>query len=380
MASDPPAETIVVRRGPAMAIAKWAGIVLLALLLFLGAFALWLNSDSGRRYIVSQINAFETVSGLKVGVESIEGSIFGHITLRGLTLSDPRGVFFQAPTAELDYRPFAYLRSHIDVRELDIPAARLTRLPVLRPGDPNAPLLPDIDIDIGRLRLGRLYIDPAVSGRWHLLSLDSDLRIAEGRAQANLIAATLRAPGLAGGDRLALILDAVPESNRLDIQAAAIGPANGFIAGLAGVDQAIVAQIGGRGDWANWQGRARAALGGQSLANLDVRARNGTFTVQGPARPGLFLAGPLQRLTGPSTMLSLTATLDQRRADIRLRASSRAAAIAAEGLVDLGRNRFENLRVAARLIAPGAIGPDLSGSNVQIAAILNGAFATPRIA
>ena len=101
--------------------------------------------------------------------------------------------------------------------------------------------------------------------------------------------------------------------------------------------------------------------------------------MQGPVRPGLVLAGPLQRLTGPSTMLSLTATLDQRRADIRLRASSRAAAIAAEGLVDLGQNRFENLRVAARLIEPGAIGPALSGSNVQIAAILNGAFATPRV-
>ena len=46
-------------------------------------------------------NAFETVSGLRVGVERIEGSVFGDLTLHGVTLSDPQGVFFRAPTAEL---------------------------------------------------------------------------------------------------------------------------------------------------------------------------------------------------------------------------------------------------------------------------------------
>ncbi|MGE3396596.1 MAG: hypothetical protein AB7H79_06810, partial [Sphingomonas sp.] len=257
MASEPPAEaTIAVqRRRPALTVAKWAGIALLGLVLLLGALAFWLNTDAGRRYVVSQINAFETVSGLQVGVERIEGSIFGELTLHGVTLRDPQGVFFYAPEAELDYRPFAYLRSHIDVRSLVIPIARLTRLPTLRPGDPDAPLLPDIDIDVGRLRLGRLLIDPAVTGRRHLLSLDSTLRIAERRAQGALTLQTLVAPGMAGGDRLALRLDAVPEQNRLDIQMAARGPRDGFIAGLAGVDRDLVALVSGRGDWANWRGR-----------------------------------------------------------------------------------------------------------------------------
>ena len=89
--------------------------------------------------------------------------------------------------------------------------------------------------------------------------------------------------------------------------------------------------------------RPRGILGGQGLANL-----NDPGTQQwhlhpagaGPPRPGC-ASGPVERLAGPSTMLSLTAALDRRRADIRLRASSRAAAVAAEGLVDLGRNRFE---------------------------------------
>jgi translocation and assembly module TamB len=31
--------------------------------------------------------------------------------------------------------------------------------------------LPDIDIDIGRFSVGRLLVDPAVTGRRHLVSL-----------------------------------------------------------------------------------------------------------------------------------------------------------------------------------------------------------------
>ena len=58
-------------------IAKWAAIVLAAILVLIGAFLLWLNTDPGRRFIVGQINAFEAASGLRVHVDRIEGSVFG---------------------------------------------------------------------------------------------------------------------------------------------------------------------------------------------------------------------------------------------------------------------------------------------------------------
>ncbi|HKR25222.1 MAG TPA: hypothetical protein VJS15_08185, partial [Allosphingosinicella sp.] len=165
-------ETIIVRRRhPAVTLARWAAALLLGVVLLLGAFLLWLNTDPGRRFLVRQINAFETVSGLQVDVERIEGSVFGELTLHGLTLADPQGVFFRAPVAELDYRPLAYFRNHIDIRSLDIPRARLSRLPALRPGDPNAPLLPDIEIDVGRLTIGRILIDPAITGRRHIMAV-----------------------------------------------------------------------------------------------------------------------------------------------------------------------------------------------------------------
>ncbi|MGZ8337493.1 MAG: translocation/assembly module TamB domain-containing protein, partial [Allosphingosinicella sp.] len=115
-------------------------------------------------------------------------------------------------------------------------------------------------------------------------------------------------------------------------------------------------------------------------ADLALSARDGTFSAQGPLRPGLFISGPVERLAGPQALVSLVTTVENRRADLRLRMSSAALAVAAEGLVDLGRNRYENLRVATRLIQPGTIAPNLSGRDVRLAMILNGDFATPSVA
>src|SRR3546814_15927854 len=84
-----------------------------------------------------------------------------------------------SPVAEVDWRPFAYFRNHIDIESLVVPRARLTRLPELRAGDPEAPLLPDIDIDVGRLQVGRLLVDPAVTGPRHLFTLGRQANIAD---------------------------------------------------------------------------------------------------------------------------------------------------------------------------------------------------------
>ena len=192
--------------------------------------------------------------------------------------------------------------------------------------------------------------------------------------------AALAAPGLAGGDRLRLRLDAVPAADRLGFGLAVQAPGNGFVAGLLGVDRPIVALVEGRGDWTDWRGRARAMLGGQGLADLAITGRAGTFSVQGPVRPGLLMSGPVERLAGPTTLVNLVTTFENRRADLRLRAASGALAVAAEGLVDLGQNRFENLRVATRLLQPGAIAPNLRGRDLQLAMVVNGPFAAPGVA
>jgi len=375
------AEPIPRGRQRARTAAKWTGIGLIGIVALILLFFLWLNSSLGHRYVVKQINELETASGLDIDVGRIEGSLFGELILHDITLKDPKGTFFAAQQATVDWRPLAYFRNHIDIKRLEMPSAHLYRLPELKPGDPNAPLLPDIDLDIGKIEIERLFIDPGVTGYRHMLSLSGSARIDKGRGQLALDANALAAPNLPGGDKLRLRIDAVPEQNRLAMGVRVEAPGNGFVAKLTGLDQPLVASLGGNGSWTNWRGRARAVLGGKAFADLAVGARDGTFTVTGPMNPAMLMAaGPAKNLLSPQVQVNLTTKFDQRRADTKLRLNSPAMAIVADGLVDLGRNQFQDFKVAARLSRPRALAPNLNGTDVRVAMVLNGAFATPFVA
>src|SRR3546814_1385652 len=74
-------------------------------------------------------------------------------------------------------------------------------------------MLPNIDIDVATLRVDRIVFASAVAGERQEARLSGKIAIADRRAQVRLDAATIGAD--AKGDTLKLLLDAVPERNRL---------------------------------------------------------------------------------------------------------------------------------------------------------------------
>ncbi|MEZ4146936.1 hypothetical protein, partial [Salmonella enterica] len=116
--------------------------------------ALLLDSAEGRRFVIDQVQNIAPDSGLRIRVGRIEGSIYGRAVLRDVRLLDPKGEFLRVPEARLDWKPLDYaLRNRLSINALDIPRARLSRLPKLVPSVEDTPLLPDFDIAIGRLRV-----------------------------------------------------------------------------------------------------------------------------------------------------------------------------------------------------------------------------------
>ena len=101
--------------------------------------------------------------------------------------------------------------------------------------------------------------------------------------------------------------------------------------------------------------------------------------VRGTTQPGLYLKGAVARLTAGGMQVALDASLDQRRADTRLRLRSKAMALMTMGTIDLGPSRFDQFRVEAMLLTPGAIAPNLNGRSVAGEIALNGPFATPTV-
>ena len=224
----------------------WALALVLAPLLLLGAF---LSTPIGKRVIADQIAAAAPASGLRFTVGRIEGDVFGKAVLRRVTVRDPKGVFLTIPEVQLDWRPLAWLWSGLDVRELTARRARLTRLPELLPGDPDAPLLPDFDIRLDRLTIEDMVIARGLATqREERANLSAKVDIRQGRA---LIDASAR---LGAADRVRLLIDAEPDGDRFDIEGDYRAPAGGVLAGLAGLSDGYEARIVGDGTWQRWRG------------------------------------------------------------------------------------------------------------------------------
>ena len=386
MAQDTPVtETsdaaVVARRPLWQRILKWILFLVLGLIVLVGVVVLGINTDPGRRFVANRIGGYTTASGLNIKVGRIDGSLYGRMVLSDVRVADPKGVFLTSPRLSVDWRPFAFVDNHVDVRALSTELVTLARRPELKqtPSDPNAPLLPDLDIDVNRLHIGRLVLAKPVTGETHIVRIDGAVHIADRRAQLVTDAAALRGAGVAGGDTLHLKLDAVPERNQLDIDLKLNAPVGGVVATMGALKAPLTATVDGRGSWQAWQGKARATLGGGQLADLDVTARNGRIAVRGFATPGLYLQGPVERLTAPRLDLALDTTLNDRKADTRLTLKSDALAVDAGGLIDLANNSFGNFAVNARLLTPGAIAPNLRGRDVMARVVLDGAFATPTV-
>lgn len=363
-------------------IAAWACAVIAALLLLAIALLLTVNTDPGRRFLADRIAAYETASGVRIGIGRIDGSIYGRMILRGIEVRDGRGVFLKSGEVALDWRPFAYVTSNkLDIRALLSPEVRLLRLPELKPvpSDPNAPLLPDLDVAIGRLAIDRIVIEPPVTGKRHIARLAGSADIADGRARVNADARTIAVPGVAGGDVLTVKLDAVPDANRLLIDARLDAKQGGLVDSYSRLGRPLALALTGKGDWAAWNGTLVGRAGAAPLFDLVLTARDGRFALKGDATAGTAFPGPAARLADPRLALDIAATLSKRRADLRLAARSSALAIDAAGLIDLGRNRFGNVRIDAQLLSPGAIADNVRGRDVRMAATIDGPFATPAI-
>ncbi|MFS0849488.1 translocation/assembly module TamB domain-containing protein [Novosphingobium panipatense] len=359
---------------------KTLAFIVLGVTAFLVALVLGINTGPGRRFVADQIAALEFENGMRISVARIDGSLYGKMILRGLSVRDPRGEFLYSPEIHVDWRPFAYLENHVDVRSATAQRVVLRRTPHFRETPPSdAPLLPDLDIDIGDLRIDRFIAEAPVSGERRIMTVAGRAHIADGRAQVNAKGGTIAINGKGGGDRFTAVLDAVPERNRLDLDVDLDAPAGGLIAGLAGFTQAVKLDLSGKGDWAAWNGSLNANLGTGELARLALTARNGTFVIKGPTRVARLFTGPTANLLGPVTNIDLTAAFEQRRAKLSGMLSSDAFNLTPEGVVDLGESRFDDLRLAFVLLKPSAIAENLSGAGLAANLALDGAFTTPTV-
>jgi translocation and assembly module TamB len=350
-----------------------ATAVLLALLLVLGA--IWaIDTDPGHRFLADRLAAARPQSGLRIHVGRIDGSIWGRMRLSDVRLSDPDGVFLEAPKLLLDWRPAERVFNRLTLREIAADLVLLHRAPRLRPGEGQGQILPSFDMSVGRLSVTKLQLNPPVAGARRIIRLDARAELRAGRALIQVQA------GAGRSDRLAVLLDAEPDRNRFDVSAAAISPENGVLGSVLGTRRPLDFRLRGDGDWQHWRGNARLLVNREPTLDLALRADAGRYRLSGTIVTANLLVGKLKRLTEPAIVVTGEGTLENRRLSGSLRLRSPALYLAARGTVDLVEGSFDPLSIDAGLLRPPALFPNMTGRDIRLTVVLDGTFRSARYA
>lgn len=352
---------------------RWSRIsmaffVLLAALAALAIGALrWLDSESGHSFVLSRIAGLEPASGLRIRVGSIQGSIYSKARLRDVRLFDPEGEFAHISVADLQWYPLAWFANRLDIDKLHIGPAELKRLPRFKSTGPQKSLLPAYDIRVMDLRIERLALGAAVSGRPHVARGAGRIDIRSGRAVVNVAAYALD-----GADTVRFALDSRPDDGRFDIDGVATAPSGGIIAGLAGFTEPVAIAIKGDGNWKRWRGRFVIMRQSGTLTNIAIDAQDGRYMLHGP----IAKVGPLTALGKGMAMLDGNIHFENRTVSGKAGLSVPGLAITAEGGINLAQSRYDNLLVNAQAADLSRVASNLSGRDARLKARLSGPFAT----
>ncbi|MCW2370249.1 translocation/assembly module TamB domain-containing protein [Sphingobium sp. B11D3D] len=344
-------------------------LLIVALVVALWGGVRWLDSEGGHRFIIRKIAQWEATSGLRITVGAIEGRVFNDMVLRDVRFFDTQGQFARVDRADVSWYPLGWLSNRLDLDRLHIHSADLSRRPALKPStSPKQPLLPGFDIRLADLRVDRLGIGPAVLGEAHVVRAIGNADVRSGRAVIDLLATAPRT-----GDVLRVALDSRPDDRRFDLDAIVVGPQGGVIASTLDAQQPVSLRIHGDGDWRRWKGRLTALTANRLTANVALTAVEGRYQAKGP----LALLGPLEPLTALGSQQAQIETdvrFDNRLLSGTASLAMPAAKLTANGGVDFGRNRFDELRVSAVVARPGQLAKGVAGQSVNLRARLSGAF------
>ncbi|MEM7687646.1 MAG: translocation/assembly module TamB domain-containing protein [Pseudomonadota bacterium] len=357
-------------------------VLIVALAALTGLALVSLNTSAGRDWVRGQVEALEFENGLKIGVGSIDGSLFSAMTLGGLTLSDPQGVFASVPEVLVEWNPWAFASGDIDIDSVTIEAATLSRIPEFNETPPSdAPLLPDYTIDIGEFALERLVVEAPVTGTRRIAQISGKARIADLAADLTLSASSVATlADAASGDVVEIKMLAAPEDDRLDLDMEIAAPADGVIAALTGWQAPVNMSLEGEGTWAQWDGQLNADWSGEQLAALNLRARDGTFAAEGEAWLALVAPETIAGLVGGVTEVNARAQLNEGAALIKAGLTGDAFTFGGEGGVNFEDNQWDAF--AAQLTTASAPN-EISGalvSGVDARMTLNGDLAQPDVA
>ncbi len=361
-------------RSPLSRALRWLRLAVLALAALLLAAVVFLHTPPGRQMIIDRIAGFAPASGLSIEVGRIEGSVLWSATFHDVKLSDAEGtMFLEVPEVDLNWRPWRWFTSGLDIRHLLIADGTLHAAPVFNPGDPDAPILPDFDIRVDHLVIEDLHVAPGLLGEERVIQFHTEADVRAGRVY-------LDAGGeFGGGDVFTLLVDAEPDRDLFDLALDWRAPAGGFLATIVGAPEEIGISLDGDGRWSSWQGDLLAQQGGEPLLDLDFYNEAGQFRLVGEVYPGPYTGGIGARALGETIAITASGTLEDSVLEGGMALRGRGLEMDANGGIDLADNRARDLTVIARLLDSTLLGEGVALRDARLEARVDGPFRALRV-
>ncbi|MET0313000.1 MAG: hypothetical protein ABW275_01250, partial [Hansschlegelia sp.] len=290
-----------------MAILKRAlivlGVILLIPIVVLAAAFFYLTTAPGLDMIASLSSKYASSNDTKISIGKIEGTFPVDLTVRDVKLSDRKGEWLTVDRARFAWSPLQLWSRKLVIDLVDVGKVDVARAPEyeqknepVAPPDPNAPLFPElpIQIQLDKFALAELNLAQPVIGAPARLAATASATIRQPKegVAAEFTVNRLDAPGQFGGRARF-----VPATNGVEISLRGGEPAGGLIARLAQIPNLPSIDIGMEGAGSLDQLRTQLAIVAGDQGRIDGMAE---LKREGQARRvTIGLDGDVGRLVQP---------------------------------------------------------------------------------
>lgn len=279
-----------------------AGLLIAALML--AAIARhWVTTDSGRDFVVSQIEGRKVAGYGRLSVRKLEGDPLSEFSAGSVEIRDASGVWLSAKNVRVIWSPLALLSRTADLEVVDIAEIDVLRVPLreARPPPGDNPW----QVRLGRGNIARLLLAEGVAGPETVLGVSARLL----NERNGSIDADLQITPLEGaGDRI----DAKILRNRnsaFELQIDSVAPAGGVFAHLLELPEGASAVLAATaaGDLDDGRGEARLSIDGTDRvfvsAKIEDRALEAGLRMDAGALP---IPEKIAAFLGPNAEADIT--------------------------------------------------------------------------
>lgn len=260
-----------------------AALVLLVVVA-VGAGALWLQSDTGRRWLTATVEGAVASPDMTVTLGPIEGSLPFDFTIASVQVADSQGAWLTLDRLHVVLSPSALLGKRVRIDALEAARIEVVRAPVTTqpppPPDPAAPptasILPDLPvaIDLGRLAVAEVRLGEALLGEPATLRVEGSGALGAGGSSLDSRLNVARIDDKPGQADLTVAFD--PARKQLDLNAKASEPQGGVIARALAIPglPPVAVSLDGTGSLDDWKGTltAKAENAADLTADATIRA------------------------------------------------------------------------------------------------------------